>query len=223
MNAHLGRWRARLLAVAGLALLIGAFLAAIQVGTSGGGPSPRPAATPAEREGKARAARGAVKPQKRAPVHQRRTPALVPRRLVAVAAYDPDGDGHENDGAAAEATDGDPATAWSTEHYRSFAYKSGVGLVLDAGRPVKLARLVVVSDTPGFVAEVAAGSSPQGPFSPVSAGQAVGSTTAFALEESDAARYRMIWITSLGAESGGVAHVNEVRALMPREAKRLPS
>ena len=66
------------------------------------------------------------------------------------------------------ATDGNAKTAWKTEHYRSTFGKSGVGLVLDAGRPVKASRVVVTTETPGYAAQVQVGNSATGPFSPVS-------------------------------------------------------
>ena len=43
------------------------------------------------------------------------------------------GDGEEHSERVADATDGDPATYWTTETYQAFS-KPGVGLVLDAGR-----------------------------------------------------------------------------------------
>src|SRR5262249_46974333 len=93
-------------------------------------------------------------------------------RVAAVASYDPQGDGREHDEKVPLATDGDPATFWETEHYRSQdlgGLKDGVGLVLDAGKAIALSRLAVRSDTPGFTAEVEAGAVPSGSFPPPSA------------------------------------------------------
>jgi hypothetical protein len=144
-----------------------------------------------------------------------RRPAQRPIRLAAVAAYDPDGDGRERDDVLRLAVDGDATTSWTTERYDSWGWKDGVGLVLDASRPVRLARLVVSTDTPGFRAEIRAASSPEGPFEPVSAVRGVGPTTAFTLEETEPLRYRLVWITQLAPDptQGGAVHVNEVRAL----------
>ncbi len=93
---------------------------------------------------------------------------MPPVHLVASNAYDPQGDGQEHDEEVPNATDGDPATYWETEDYRGSvtfgSLKDGVGIVFDAGRPVKLGSLTVVSDTPGYVARVEAGSSSTGPF-----------------------------------------------------------
>ena len=53
--------------------------------------------------------------------------------LKAVSDYDPLGADGEHPDLVDLATDGDPATAWTTEDYLSFD-KDGVGIMLDAGR-----------------------------------------------------------------------------------------
>jgi hypothetical protein len=137
--------------------------------------------------------------------------------LVAVAAYDPPpGDGAEGDSVLTRATDGNPSTYWSTEYYANAHFgnlKSGVGIVVAAGTPVKLSRLIVTSDDPGYTAVVEAGSSPGGPFERVSATQTCSRTATFSLDVAGPRRYYMLWITSLvpGA-SGYQAHVDEIRA-----------
>jgi serine/threonine-protein kinase len=126
----------------------------------------------------------------------------TPIALKAVRAYDPDGDNHENDAEAGLATDGNPTTSWSTERYYDAPSldKPGVGLVLDAGKPVTLHRLAVTTPTPGFIAKILAGDSPSGPFdTTVSASQQVqGPGTPFAIDSSGEHRYWVIWITELG-------------------------
>ena len=79
--------------------------------------------------------------------------------------------------------------------------------MLDAGREAELSGVTVVTDTPGFTAEVRAGDAPTGPFRRVSASRTTGTTTRFAVD-GDAARYYVVWITALD----GFARVNEVRA-----------
>ena len=54
-------------------------------------------------------------------------------KLTAAGAFDPEGDGHERDEEASLAVDGNRSTFWRTERYSRF-FKTGVGLVLDAGR-----------------------------------------------------------------------------------------
>ena len=53
-------------------------------------------------------------------------------RSNAVADFDPEGDVSEHPESVAAATDGDPATSWTTEEYENFD-KDGVGIMLDAG------------------------------------------------------------------------------------------
>jgi serine/threonine-protein kinase len=130
-----------------------------------------------------------------------------PVRFTLAAAYDPDGDGSEHDSDVHKAIDRNPATSWSTEHYRSFD-KPGVGLVVGAGRSVSPKTLIVTTDTPGFTAEIKAGEADSGPFHRVSASRTVGTTTRFPL--SGGGRYFVIWISNLGDLEQ--ADVSEVRA-----------
>ena len=183
----------RLLAAAGLVALLGGMLAivlesrgtgdgpsAVAVTTTGAAPKPKPKPT---------------------------RPVPVKIAVTGVGAYDPDGDQSENGGDAPLATDGNPATAWKSERYRSTFTKAGVGLVVDAGRPVRASRAVVTTDTPGYDADIRVGDSPTGPFVAVSKAQATRPRTAFALKPRRG-RYLMVWITSIPA--GGAAAVNEV-------------
>jgi len=137
----------------------------------------------------------------------------TPSPLVAVRAYDPPpGDGREHDELVANATDGHPSTSWQTESYRSSTFgnlKSGVGLVLDAGAAARPRSLTVVSDTPGFTAEIKAGSAAGGPFDPVSGSRTVGSRTTFGLSLDQPRRYFLVWITRL-APGFERTHLSEV-------------
>jgi len=78
-------------------------------------------------------------------------------RLAGAFAYDPLGDGHENDDQAPNAVDHDPATAWTTQHYRRPALgglKPGVGLVLALDRPAAAHQLDLTLLSPGGAFEV---------------------------------------------------------------------
>jgi eukaryotic-like serine/threonine-protein kinase len=134
---------------------------------------------------------------------------VVPLR--GIGAYDPDGDGGgEHDDEAGLATDGQQATGWRTETYRSqlSTFKDGVGVVLDAGEARRIETIALRTTTPGFTAEIRAGDTPQGPFPEVvGAGKTVGESTTWKLEDAEA-RYYVVWITQLI----GRAMVNEVRA-----------
>jgi serine/threonine-protein kinase len=138
------------------------------------------------------------------------TPVVGAASLSGVGNYDPSGPPDSHAGTASAATDGNPSTDWYTQHYFSPAFgglKSGLGLVVDAGRAVKLGTLTVNTPTPGFTARVEAGSSPQGPFAGDSSTQTVGSTTTFHLTGATA-RYYVVWITRL--PGSGKAEISEV-------------
>lgn len=71
--------------------------------------------------------------------------------IVAVIAYDPEGDGEENDAEAASAlADGNPDTAWRTVCYSSqfMGAKAGVGLVVSFDAPTQQALTVDVMSGP---------------------------------------------------------------------------
>jgi eukaryotic-like serine/threonine-protein kinase len=141
---------------------------------------------------------------------------LHPVHLRASGTYDPPpGDGHENDDAVPNATDGNQSTYWSTEGYDqglAAIGKKGVGLVLAAPADTEVATVTISSDTPGFSAEIEKGSSAGGPFEKVSDSQTVGSRTTFQLNSGTKAPYLVIWITSLAHPDRFRAHVNEVTA-----------
>jgi hypothetical protein len=114
---------------------------------------------------------------------------------------------------ASAATDGDPSTYWYTQTYNSAQFgglMTALGLVLDAGSPVTLTSLTVQTPTPGFTAEIRAGSSQSGPFSPVSSSQTVAGNSATFAVHGAAAQYYVVWITSL--PPGGTAQISEVTA-----------
>jgi hypothetical protein len=105
-------------------------------------------------------------------------------------------------------------TFWETERYNAtFAQlgKPGVGLVLDAGKPVQLRDLGFATETPGFVAVIRAGDSAGGPFdATVSSSQSATRRTQYAIH-GDKHRFYLIWITSLPPTYDSV-RINEVSA-----------
>jgi serine/threonine-protein kinase len=139
--------------------------------------------------------------------------------LSAVTAYDPFGSppGQENNSEAPRATDPLPSTYWETEHYHAtFAAlgKPGVGLVLDAKQPVKLAKLGIATATPGFHAVIKAGDAPGGPFPDVVSPTrtvTAGNGAIFDLSVSSPHRYYLIWITQLPPHDESV-RINDVTA-----------
>ena len=190
----------RLLAGAALIGLLGG-MAVIVLASGGGGP--------AETQAVVETTAPPTTPQ--AP--PRTEPVEAPVAVTGVGAFDPEGDQSENDSEAALATDGKLATAWKSERYRRSFAKTGVGLVLDAGRPVRANRVVVATETPGYTAEVRVGPSPEGPFVAVSKEQATKARTTFALRPRSG-RYLMLWITSMPDD--GAAAVNEITVTAAR-------
>ena len=190
----------RFLAAAALAAFIGA-LAAIAISSSGGGDK-HAATTIAQTT-----TRATTRPTTTAS-----QPLAQAVKLSAVGAYDPEGDGHENDDLATLAVDADPATFWKTEHYTKGFFKKGVGLVLDAGRPRTISKVIVSTDSAGSRALIQVGRNPNGPFRSVSAEQSLSGATTFTLAKGSAGRYVVVWITEL-PQAIGEAHVTEVRAV----------
>ena len=142
------------------------------------------------------------------------TVSLTPIAVTGVTSYDPfASDQNEHSERAGDATDGNVATYWPTEDYRddTMAGKKGVGVVVDAGTPETLARITVVTDTPGFNAEIQATNTLGGEPTKVSANQTVGRTTRFTIDDKAPKRYYIVWITKFG-DGMTVAHVNDVRA-----------
>jgi serine/threonine-protein kinase len=90
--------------------------------------------------------------------------AAVP--IVGAQAFDPPalgGDGRENDDAAPNAIDGDPATAWRTEGYNDrdiTLLKEGVGLVLTLEQAAALDRIEIDSPTNDWRARIYVADSP---------------------------------------------------------------
>jgi hypothetical protein len=81
----------------------------------------------------------------------------TPLPIAQAIAFDPDGDGAENDDLAQNVRDGDLQTSWRTEGYNDrdiTRLKSGVGIVLTLGSPATLESLELVSPTNGWRAVI---------------------------------------------------------------------
>jgi tRNA A-37 threonylcarbamoyl transferase component Bud32 len=125
-------------------------------------------------------------------------------------AYNPDGlngDTSQNDAAAGLAIDNVPSTAWTTEQYYDHTLgKPGVGLYIDA-RPAALGREIrVLTQTPGFSAQIWVTNTPpdghvafaQSNWIKVATVPSVASTQNIPLATHGARyRYYLVWITSL--------------------------
>jgi hypothetical protein len=118
--------------------------------------------------------------------------------------YDPEGDNKESDDATRNAIDGNPTTNWNTETYQGgFAGndKSGVGIYVDAGKPIAARGLSLVTSTPDFRARVFASETVPaniGGWVPVSPVHEVQEDHTFRLRTRGRKfRYYLLWITEL--------------------------
>jgi len=146
--------------------------------------------------------------------------ALQPLSVTGAGDLDPQGDdGGEYPELTALATDGDEATAWTTQTYlQQFGpggLKTGVGLVLDLGSSQDVAEVQLTlrgepTTVEVFVSDDAPTATPGESGSPV-ATQEVGASGRITLEEPVRGRYVTLWLTSLPSVSDGFrAEVAEV-------------
>jgi len=133
--------------------------------------------------------------------------------LESATAYDPEGDGHENDELAKNAIDGSGETAWSTEHYDSETFAGtktgpdpGVGLYVTTEAPTTAATMKIATPTPGWDAQIFA--APAGPPDEIEEwGEQVGEVENAGKEEEvqlhlgGAAKYFLIWFTKASPAS----------------------
>jgi len=142
---------------------------------------------------------------------------LDPVTLRGAHDYDPAGDRREHPDEVAQAIDDNRTTFWSTEGYAGDLGKPGVGLYIDAGRPVAARRLSVVSPEPGFEAVIlGADDVPPdiGGWTRVAGPTRIGETARIRLD-TDGAAYRnyLIWVTGLapGQRRAAISEVTVLR------------
>ncbi len=116
--------------------------------------------------------------------------------------------GDENDDQAGYAIDGDPATAWSTQHYLASPFfgglKAGTGLILDMGRRVRLGSVTVTfGATPGADVAIEIGNDDTlaaatlSSFTTVATADDAGGMYTFAVHSPATGRYVLVWFTKL--------------------------
>ncbi len=114
----------------------------------------------------------------------------------------------ENDDQAGYAIDGDPGTAWSTQHYVASPFfgglKSGTGLILDMGRRVRLRSVTVTfGAAPGADVAIEIGNGDTlaaatlSTFTTVATADDIGGTHTFTTRSPATGRYVLIWFTKL--------------------------
>ncbi len=146
----------------------------------------------------------------RTPTPSTRAAVTQPIPLGSPSTFDPEGRGTpgENDDRVGALTDGDLATKWRTETYRSptFGTKSGVGVVVpllpsSGGGAWKVTRVVVRTPTEGWTAKVYLldSTGPPSDLPPVAAATATARAGELSVDLDPAtARQVLVWITDLG-------------------------
>jgi F5/8 type C domain len=119
----------------------------------------------------------------------------------------------DNPAKASLAIDGNPSTDWYTEYYDGSpvfgGLKTGTGLVLDMGKPVKISQVQVLfgSNVGANVQIKITDSQPSpgasGGLPTVAQATNVGNTQTFSLKHPVTGRYVVIWITKLPPRIGG--------------------
>jgi serine/threonine protein kinase len=135
--------------------------------------------------------------------------------IVELTVHDPFGEGGENDVQLPNLVDGDPATTWSTERYRSPLprIKPGVGLMMQpASRPVVL-DVIRVSDGVTYSLRWSTDRpSDPGGWEEIVSGTTVGGSLSLRLPPRQGGAW-LLWLTELPQRSPGVysAEIGEVR------------
>jgi serine/threonine-protein kinase len=141
--------------------------------------------------------------------------------------YNPDaisGPKTQNPNLVGYTVDGDPGTAWTTQiYYDNVLGKPGVGVYVDAGKPVVAGTLSLITQTPGYAASIygrTAAPNPDtfdtgpGGWVRLASVAAVQAHQKFHLATTHAGyRYYLVWITSLGGRSQ--AAINQIRLYTP--------
>ena len=157
----------------------------------------------------ARQHHAALPPEKQTgPQHNR--VRLVWRQPPTVTSFDPGGDGQENPDATSLAVDRDPTTMWTTDTYRNDPHlgglKSGVGLLLDLGRPRQVQVADLVLSAAGSDVEIHAGNqvpNQAGDLPTVAERSDARASLRLNLAHPVTARYWLIWFTKLPPDTGG--------------------
>lgn len=147
-----------------------------------------------------------------------------PVRLLSATDFDPfAAGGSEHAEKTGRAIDGDPSTAWTTEHYNTAALgglKPGVGLWVELGTEVDPARIELVIPGGPVDLELFLGSEPPSGTEPAGWGERIATrenaSGEVVVEVSGEAsgRYLLVWFTELAPEGGRfAARLAEVRVL----------
>jgi eukaryotic-like serine/threonine-protein kinase len=147
--------------------------------------------------------------------------AVKPLAVEGAEDFDPPpGDENEHSEDVGFAVDGNPQTAWTTETYTTEDLgKPGVGIYLDAGKPVKASAVEIMTPTPGFAIDVygAAEGPPDtldGWLGPIGSAASVTRDETIPVDPAAPVQYYLLWITSPSDLEGGYgAEIADARLL----------
>jgi eukaryotic-like serine/threonine-protein kinase len=134
------------------------------------------------------------------------TPGGSPINLVSARDFDPDGTGGEHPEDVKLAIDGNPDTPWTTEEYSSPNFedvgKTGVGLIVDAGKPVAARSIRLRSAAGGWDVQIyGTSTTPPTTAPPTGWGPPLGSASKVSPDETvqltatHPSQYYLVWIT----------------------------
>jgi hypothetical protein len=136
--------------------------------------------------------------------------ALVAFTLSQAHSFDPPpGDGSENESQTHFAIDTDPTTAWHTETYARADFgglKSGVGLLIDAGKAIAPRQVEVDFAAPGESFQIRSAdtvATTTNGFALQGTAVATNAAAVVAITDTKPHRYWLLWLTNLPAISGG--------------------
>jgi hypothetical protein len=143
--------------------------------------------------------------------------STTPIRVTSVRPFAAGGDEADHPEEASLAADGDPSSAWYTQHYASASFgqlRSGAGLLFDLGRPVKVGSLRVRLAVPGVAVALKAANSSGALLGAHTVAGTTNATPSWTLHPDVTARYWLLWFTKLapsdGAYRAGVAEAQFV-------------
>ncbi len=133
--------------------------------------------------------------------------------LQAATAFDPVGGDGENDQLARDAIDGSNSTAWPTSTYTASPTltedgKSGVGIIVDAGKPVDARSMQITTKGGGWNAQIYASTSsappqstpPSGWGPPIGMVSGADTSQTVQLTDTSPAQFFLLWFTKLDPE-----------------------
>jgi len=146
------------------------------------------------------------------------TPSRTTERMPirSVTAYDPYGDGSEDDAEASLAADGSDATSWHTENYfDGVLNKPGVGLLFDLGTDRTVSQVRVLTPVNGFRFDVGVGDSAAEARQAATGPYVAGRDERISVDGTG--RFVLVWCTSVVATGdGNRAAISEVEVAGPR-------